>query len=585
MFGHKMLWRGALILLLTCALAVPLSGSTAHAQINPPISSAGGAGYISQPGSTSVNGVLQAFNILGASHTATFTCTDSATGSTAAPPACYDVTGSGENNTFGTLTSLTAATCAGGGAAPAGSTATCAVLPIGSTASVTINPGSPDTYSLEFTGWVPATIACPAGGTYNANTVTCTVPPTGSSICPAATPAYTYSGGNCVISAAGLAGTSAATCPIGTGANATSSTAGSSVIVTLNGVSIPGCGFAALAQKSYVEITALTNTGVCYLGSYSYALGSVLGPQCSVTFNATGTIDIQPVSNCAAALASLAGTPATSIYGPGTAYVCTDNVLGVSGVSIGQYAPGGVPLSLTVTGLGIPTGVTVESSGVIYCQGGTAPVVARTGVPITLCPTSGTFASLKACLNSTTNLQASLCTEIDPPGASSTSSAPPAKSGGNAPGPAPAPAPLTVPASFQSGWVQVGGPATTDFSAANALYSYDPAAGVYSDITGSRGNISSATPACTGYWAYFTSPVVITVAVTSHAGDTSTCALARGWNMVGNPFGSAASLPPGTTAYSWTGSAYAVVTSIPVGGAVWIANTGATTQPITLTAQ
>jgi hypothetical protein len=509
---------------------------------------------------------------------------DTATTAAAAPPACYAVTGSAENNTLGSGTSLIGATCGGASAVVTGSSASCPVLPIGSTATVTINPNSPDTYSLIFTGWVPAQIACPAGGTYSPNPSQCTVAPTGTGTCPAASPAYTYSGGTCVIGAAGLAGTAAATCPVGTGIGATQSSAGRSAVVTFNGIALPACGFSAMAQKSYVEITALTNTGICYLGSYSYTLGVVLGPECTVTFNATGTIDIQAVSSCSAALAAVAGTPASSIYGPGTAYVCTDGVLGVSGVSIGQYAPGGVPLSLTVTGLGLPTGITVATAGMILCTGGTAPITAWTGVPIQLCPTSSTSASLTACLNSTTNTQPSLCTSIDPPGASSVQETPPSK-GGNAPGPAPAPAPQTVPASFAPGWQEVGGPAGTSFSAADSLYSYDPVAGAYDNVSGSRASVSSATPACTGYWAYFTAPVTVTVTVTSHPGDTSACSLAPGWNMVGDPFGSAATLPSGTLAYRWNGSAYDVVSTIPVGGAVWIANTGSASRSITLTAQ
>lgn len=584
MFGKITPWRCLAAVAIVIAFAIPLGGQVAHAQISPPVSSAGGAGYISQPASTLVNGVLQAFNVLGASHTATFTCTDTLQSSTAAPPGCYAVTGSAINNTVGTGVPIIAATCAGLPAAPTNSTVSCGVLPVGSTASVTINPGSPDTYSIEFTGWVPAQIACPAGGAYSANPSECTVAPSGQNTCPAATPAYTYSNGTCVITAAGLAATSATTCPTGTGANATQTAAGTSAVATLNGVAVPGCAFDAVAQKSYVEISALTNTGVCYLGFYNYTLGAFMGPQCTVTFNATGTIDIQAVSNCASALAALAGTPATTVYGPGTAYVCTGNILGVSGVSIGQYAPGGVPLNLTVTGLGLPTGITLETGGVIYCTGGSAPVTAYTGVPITLCPTSGTFASLTACLNSTTNLQPSLCTEIDPPGASSAPAGAPQKGNGSSSN-NPAPAPVTVTASFSSGWQQVGGPAGTSFSTAQSMFSYDPSAGKYVDATKSSGNISSAGPSCSGYWAYFSSPSTATVTVSSHSGDTSACSLAPGWNMVGNPFGSAASLPSGTSGFRWNGSAYEVVSTIPVGGAVWIENQSSSSHAITLTAQ
>jgi hypothetical protein len=117
------------------------------------------------------------------------------------------------------------------------------------------------------------------------------------------------------------------------------------------------------------------------------------------------------------------------------------------------------------------------------------------------------------------------------------------------------------------------------------MFSYDPAAGKYVDATGSSGNISSAGPSCRGYWAYFSAPSTATVTVTSHSGDTSTCTLAPGWNMVGNPFGTTASLPSGATAFHWNGSAYQVVSTIPVGGAVWIDNQGSTATSVTLSAQ
>ena len=65
----------------------------------------------------------------------------------------------------------------------------------------------------------------------------------------------------------------------------------------------------------------------------------------------------------------------------------------------------------------------------------------------------------------------------------------------------------------------------------------------------------------------------------------ATCNLAAGWNLIGNPFSTPAQLPSGTTAYYWnaTTQSYTVQGFIPVGGAVWIFNSGAATT-ITLTA-
>jgi hypothetical protein len=70
----------------------------------------------------------------------------------------------------------------------------------------------------------------------------------------------------------------------------------------------------------------------------------------------------------------------------------------------------------------------------------------------------------------------------------------------------------------------------------------------------------------------------------SRPGDQAGCTLDPGWNMVGNPFGSAALLPRGTVAYRWNGKAYVSSPSIPPGSAVWVANLAGAQMPLTLKA-
>jgi hypothetical protein len=141
----------------------------------------------------------------------------------------------------------------------------------------------------------------------------------------------------------------------------------------------------------------------------------------------------------------------------------------------------------------------------------------------------------------------------------------------------------TVTQIYAPGYQQVGGPSGSNFGAAEAVFSYDSATNSYTNVSASSTALSSAPPACTGYWAYFAAPASATLPATSKPGDTATCNLAAGWNLVGNPFASAAALPSGTVAYHWNGTSYDVVGQIPLGGAVWIFNSGAATT-ITLTA-
>jgi hypothetical protein len=134
---------------------------------------------------------------------------------------------------------------------------------------------------------------------------------------------------------------------------------------------------------------------------------------------------------------------------------------------------------------------------------------------------------------------------------------------------------------YPPGYSQVGGPAGTNFGAAEAVFAYNAASNTYTPVSST--NISSAAPTCQGYWAYFASAASISIPVTSKAGDTATCNLAAGWNLVGNPFASNALLPAGVTAYHWNGTSYDTVSAIPLGGAVWIFETAAASVTLTAT--
>jgi hypothetical protein len=137
----------------------------------------------------------------------------------------------------------------------------------------------------------------------------------------------------------------------------------------------------------------------------------------------------------------------------------------------------------------------------------------------------------------------------------------------------------TEQVSYLSGYSMVGAPAGTSFSGAVAFYTYTN--GQY--VTPS----AQTTATCAGYWAYFVNPTTVTLPVTaaSNAGAVQNCPLSVGWNLVGNSFAGVATLPPGVTGWYWNHDrrAYDRVTSIPVGGAVWIDAPVALT--LTLTAQ
>jgi len=144
--------------------------------------------------------------------------------------------------------------------------------------------------------------------------------------------------------------------------------------------------------------------------------------------------------------------------------------------------------------------------------------------------------------------------------------------------------PTTTTVLYTPGYNMIGGPPGSNFSQAEAVFSYNASTGQYTNSTASDASLSSAPPACMGYYAYFASAAAVNLNVSSKSGDTAVCTLAPGFNLIGNPFGSAAQLPSGTTAYHFNGTTYDVVSLIPVGGAAFVYNSSTTSTTITLTA-
>lgn len=138
--------------------------------------------------------------------------------------------------------------------------------------------------------------------------------------------------------------------------------------------------------------------------------------------------------------------------------------------------------------------------------------------------------------------------------------------------------PLRTDPIYLPGWNQVGGPPNSNFGNAEALFSWNAAGQTYVDATGGSRVISSAPPTCSGYWAYFPAARDVSLPVVGGPGATASCSLQAGWNLIGNPFSSAApiSASASVTAFHWnpTTSAYEIVSVVPVGASVWIYNDG-----------
>ena len=137
---------------------------------------------------------------------------------------------------------------------------------------------------------------------------------------------------------------------------------------------------------------------------------------------------------------------------------------------------------------------------------------------------------------------------------------------------------------YGPGYNQVGGPPGSNFSMAEAVFSYNATTGTYANATAAAGNLSSAAPTCTGYWAYFAAATAVNLSPSSAVTSPATCTLAPGFNLVGNPFITPATIQSGFTAYHFNGTSYDVTQTIPVGGSVFIFNPNAASTTVTLTA-
>ncbi|MHB8841324.1 MAG: discoidin domain-containing protein [Candidatus Aquicultor sp.] len=114
---------------------------------------------------------------------------------------------------------------------------------------------------------------------------------------------------------------------------------------------------------------------------------------------------------------------------------------------------------------------------------------------------------------------------------------------------------------YPEGWNMITVPAD-GANLETPLYTYSTADNAYQKV-----DTPLAGMAC---WAYFNQPVTVPVLLKSI--DTYNVLLQPGWNMVGNPFDTAVTLPSGYMAYIYNPSTgdYETSTSIPEGGGAYI---------------
>lgn len=114
---------------------------------------------------------------------------------------------------------------------------------------------------------------------------------------------------------------------------------------------------------------------------------------------------------------------------------------------------------------------------------------------------------------------------------------------------------------YPQGWNMIAAPAD-GANLGTPLYSYSTTDNAYKQV--------DSPLAGAAYWAYFDQSVTVPVLLKSI--DTYDVLLQPGWNMVGNPFDTAVTLPSGYTAYIYNPSTgdYETSTSIPEGGGAYI---------------
>jgi len=393
-----------------------------------------------------------AFNIIGTSHTVTFTCgeavgpaapgaplndrptapTDLSGGRANAAagiiPGCYNVSASVTDETQGTASNFTAARCGRNGTTLQGSTVNCAAYasplcpvgsettptsdycatpdanaPDGSQMQVTINPGAPHSYLITFTGYTPLLATCASGGTVNPNNDrgTCTLTGGGTGFaCPAG---FIFQPGPFQLSRNVFAAPFEDT------------------VTAPDGV----CQFTVTSEKKYVEITNLSIVPVpgsyCATHKFPFSLifsegfKSFFGPACPIVVVATGFVLLKQGVNCAnepanGSSASTGGTPGD--FPHGSTYQCVNGALSVIIPNIGapnssyNYLDSGpLPVTFTVNGPGsvfgssVPSPAIVSGNGDLFCAGNAGVTVQTyTGFTSNLCPTGPGSGTIQACL-------------------------------------------------------------------------------------------------------------------------------------------------------------------------------------------
>ncbi|MDQ2742826.1 MAG: hypothetical protein M3Z66_11110, partial [Chloroflexota bacterium] len=406
---HKRAWRiisvAALVTFAlpaaTLSLATPANAQTAP--LAPDTINTAGGGLIA----SALPGV--AFNPIGIQHTVTFTCgsgltptssTPGFSGTTASPvisgstgfpatvsllPGCYNVTAAITDETQGTASAFTSATCGNQVATVTTATVNCAsyaspICPVGQSAT------APATSSFNScTGNVAPTFtagvgSCPTGFTFAAafsgNPATCTNNATTASntmtvtLNPGAPHAYLITFTGYTPTQTGYPGTAgvAACAPGETFVpgpfNLTvSGSAPPQEVVTPVAAGV--CQFTVSAEKKYVEITNVNLTGPCTGGPvlFSEGLKSFFGPPCTLSAVALGTLILKSGVNCAQPLAPGIGpepvnnTPAPAEYGVGAMYSCVGDTLSVINIPSSLFYPAGLPITFTTTG---PGGVSTQ---------------------------------------------------------------------------------------------------------------------------------------------------------------------------------------------------------------------------------
>jgi hypothetical protein len=410
MIWHRHPWRHIAIVVVLVACSSLLVGSagaqtaqlsTVPAGCTPSTSSAGSAPTTSADCYVAVTLTPPTvIDPIGQPHTATFICdalvnslfgVGGVVGAPTIPPGCYNVRATVQDITTGSAVAMQSATCGpiagiGAGAmvldcsgvtspicpvgtAPApqpGPTTPCLApatprtgFAAGNTATVTINPGANDAYTITFTGYLPTTTSgsCPNGvaAVPTALTESFGVPPTS---------------------------------------------------ITLP--ETPACPFSVTVDKKYVEITGValaTQPPGAVCGERTIRFGRfIVGPACRVAATFSGTVVLKVNATVcppgATTPVGITGPPPNPPFPTGSTYQCLNGALVVTNIPLA-----GLPLSFTVTGAGSFTRVRGPLADTVLrrlglCSGipGDNTTLAPAGTVVTVCPTGLGPVSIYACL-------------------------------------------------------------------------------------------------------------------------------------------------------------------------------------------